>query len=212
MDDIHSPPSSTSIQGNFRGDKHNAPPLHQAIFGDFAKFWSVGGGSGEMANSIFTYDEEKPLIPNAFTNSENIYAGWALSPSSAVVYADQQSIENLTEIDSATVTLYAQCGSNIYTVRYNANGGSGEMEDSIFYIGVLHTLRENTFTHENQTFSGLATSAGGEVIYADKGEMIILSPAMGGTVVTLYAKWEINFGTTLAENLAWLQSNAGQHR
>ena len=170
--------------------------------------YNANGGSGSMANSVFIYDEPQNLRPNAISNGENIFVGWALSPSGAVVYADQQSVENLTETDGATINLYAQWGSNTYTVIYLANGGIGAMEDSVFYIGVLHTLRENTFTREGHAFSGWATSADGAVVYADEREMIYLSPAMGGTVVTLYAKWEINFGTTLAENLAWLQLNA----
>jgi len=153
--------------------------------------YNANGGAGTMGSSVFAYDEEKSLSSNTFTNGEYIFAGWAESSGGALEYSNQQKVKNLSAADNETVTLYALWGSNTYTVSYNANGGNGEMDDSVFYIGVLYKLRENMFSRDHYTFTGWATTAGGIVVYADDAELISLSSAMSGTVMTLYAQWKI---------------------
>jgi hypothetical protein len=70
---------------------------------------------------------------------------------------------------------------NSYAVSYNANGGEGEMEASVFTARVWGNLPANTFTRESYVFTGWAVSAGGNVEYADKAAVINLA-AVGETV------------------------------
>lgn len=96
-----------------------------------------------------------------------------------------------------------------YTVIYNANGGSGVMESSTHIIGTAQTLRINAFTCAGHDFSGWAISSTGTVKYTDGEEVTDLTTT--GKTITLYAVWDIILivpGSTLAEKLAWLQTNA----
>ena len=58
-----------------------------------------------------------------------------------------------------TVTAYAT--GNSYTIRYNANGGSGTMTDQSVTYGSTVTPKTNTFTRANFTFIGWNTQPNG---------------------------------------------------
>ncbi|MDO4369126.1 MAG: BspA family leucine-rich repeat surface protein [bacterium] len=104
---------------------------------------------------------------------------------SASISNDSLVTGNITSDTVCTVTYKA----NNYTVKYDNNGGSGNMEDSIFQYDSSYTLRKNTFTRAGYTFKGWSTSQSGEVKYTDEASVRNLST--GGTV-TLYAVWERN--------------------
>lgn len=75
-----------------------------------------------------------------------------------------------------------------YTVKFNSNGGSGSMENQIFYEGVSQNLNENKFTAPNgYLFEGWSEVSDGEVTYTDKESVIVKSDK------TLYAIWEQKF-------------------
>ena len=103
---------------------------------------------------------------------------WALSE----IYADTEIHPTLTP--------------NTYTVRFEANGGSGTMiAVSYAYdkIQTTDTLPQNTFTKEAFSFKGWAVEAAGKVQYADENSIqsIVNSMAIENkTERTLYAVWE----------------------
>ena len=72
---------------------------------------------------------------------------------------------------------------NTYTVSFDANGGSGEMESQTFYYGVEQTLVENGFTRNKYSFNGWATSRSGSVAYKINTAYSIQQN------ITLYAVW-----------------------
>ena len=95
-----------------------------------------------------------------------------------------------------------------YTVFYNANGGTGSMNSSVFEYGRSHSLKPNTFTMGGYTFAGWARSQDVEVEFTDR-QQVADMPLDGSRRVDLYAKWGIPVPeTTLAQKLAWLQANA----
>ena len=79
--------------------------------------------------------------------------------------------------------------TSTYTIRFNANGGSGWMADQGFSFNVAQTLRANAFTRRDYTFAGWATSADGPVVYSNQQSVSNLATA-NGEVVTLYAVWQ----------------------
>ena len=76
-----------------------------------------------------------------------------------------------------------------YTVRFNANGGTGTMADQTFTVGVAQPLRPNTFTRTGYTFQGWANSTGA-VEFKDNESVTNLSKTQG-EVFNLYAQWKI---------------------
>jgi len=80
------------------------------------------------------------------------------------------------------------CPANTYTVRYNANGGSGTMSNSNHTYDGAEPLRANTFTNGTKKFLGWATSAGSSTVaYADQAVSNLTSA--NGVTVDLYAVW-----------------------
>ena len=66
--------------------------------------------SGTMANQHFVYGTAQNLTTNTYTATDGYtFTGWNTeADGSGDFYADQQLVENLTDVDGAIVTLYAQ--------------------------------------------------------------------------------------------------------
>lgn len=73
------------------------------------------------------------------------------------------------------------CGTPV-VVTFHANGGTGDDYTQNIYGG-KGKLKTNTFTNSDKVFAGWATSAGGEVVYADGAEITV------GSNTDLYAVW-----------------------
>ena len=90
------------------------------------------------------------------------------------------------QINSSTV-LYAQWTQNIYTVKFDPNGGTETMANQAFTFDASATaLANNNFMKEGSTFAGWALKPDGEVVYKNGQAVRNLAPS--GTV-TLYAVW-----------------------
>lgn len=148
------------------------------------------GGTGSMSNLAMTYDVAKALTSNSFSRAGYKFKGWATSASGSVKYTDGQSVKNLTATDNSTVRLYAVWELVAYTVKYNANGGTGSMSNQQHIVGQSLALTANTFSRTGYTFKGWATSAGGGVVYTDGQSVQNIGNA--GSTVNLYAVWQIN--------------------
>jgi len=149
--------------------------------------YNANGGSGTMANSTHIINEAKNLNANSFTRNGYNFIGWSTSATGSVEYLNEQRVTNLSTTAGATVTLYAKWGQS-YTVIYNANGGSGIMENSIHLIDETKKLNTNTFTRTGYNFIGWAFSATGLVEYSNEQSVSNLSTTSGATV-TLYSIW-----------------------
>lgn len=110
--------------------------------------------------------------------------------------------------DADDVTLYAKWSGVPYSVRFNGNGSTGgSMSNQDFEYGTAQELTANGFektcmvTYDANggscgiassetpfSFLGWATSAGGDVEYADEEEVENLT-STSGAVFDLYAKW-----------------------
>lgn len=111
------------------------------------------------------------------------FSGWnTKADGSGTAYAAGRTI-------SAGATLYAQWAANTYTVKFNANGGTGTMADQDFTYDAAAALRTKNFTKVGYHFAGWATSAGGSAVYSDR--QSVKNLASGGSV-TLYAVWVQN--------------------
>lgn len=71
------------------------------------------------------------------------------------------------------------------SVKFNANGGSGEIADQVFDCGMVYELPTNTFTRNGYTFEGWATTSDAKAVeYAEKADYICKNED-----VTFYAVW-----------------------
>ena len=86
-----------------------------------------------------------------------------------------------------------------YTVAFNANGGTGTMDNQDFIYDTAQALRTNSFTRYDYHFVAWNTEADGSGdSYDDEEEVLNLSETGTGTII-LYAQWEENEMRTMFE-------------
>ena len=151
------------------------------------------GGTGTMSDQNFTYGTSQNLTANTFTRTGYTFAGWATSANGNKVYNDKQSVNNLSSTNGATVTLYAKWTANTYTVKFNANGGSGTMNNQSFtYDEEPKALTTNAFTRTGYTFAGWNTKADGTGTKFIDGQKVQNLTANNNSTYNIYAQWTIN--------------------
>lgn len=158
---------------------------------EYSVEFNANGGIGTMAEQTFVYDTAQGLEANKFTKEGYTFKGWSTTADGQVVYADGESVKNLTSTSNGTVTLYAKWEANEYSVEFHANGGTGTMAEQIFVYDTAQELDINKFTKEGYTFKGWSTTADGQVVYVDGASANNLTTENNGTV-TLYAVWGVN--------------------
>ena len=140
-----------------------------------------------MAALMIDVGATKALTANAFKRTGYTFLGWAKSKSATKAdYADKASVKNLAT--SGTVVLYAVWTANVYTVKFDANGGTGKaMASKKYTYDKQYTLPANTFKRTDCTFLGWSKDKKAtKATYKDKAS--IKNLATSGTV-TLYAVW-----------------------
>lgn len=106
------------------------------------------------------------------------------------------------------------CGKEkVYTVTFDANGGSGVMKEQSFVKDVSQALISNAFTREGYAFMGWNTIADGTGVSYSESQEIVLTDD-----ITLYAQWGALTGQKnghtyidlgLPSGLLWATCNVG---
>ena len=148
----------------------------------------ANGGSGSTASSSHVYGTSKALTANGFTRTGYTFKGWATSSgSSTVTYSNKQSVLNLSSVNGDTVKLYAVWQAITYTVKYNANGGSGSRSTSYGYTDTV-SLSGSGFSRNGYSFQGWSKTTTGSVLTAPVSKL----SSTNGATVNLYAIWKAN--------------------
>ena len=143
------------------------------------------GGSGTMADQIAVYDQALTLALNKFVNGALFFAHWTTSVDQ-VEYPDGAVVSNLTTVAGATNFFYAVWEKHSYSIRFNANGGAGEMADQPFDYGESKSLTKNAFTRTGWRF--VRWDGPDETTYEDEESVSNLTP-VDGKVIELFAVW-----------------------
>lgn len=100
---------------------------------------------------------------------------------------------------------------NQYTIKYNANGGSGTMKKQEATYDKSLSLRKNSFVREGYTFKGWNTvkSGGKEETAYENGQNVKNLTAEHKDSITMYAQWEPNVYTVTLENQLELPESSG---
>lgn len=143
----------------------------------------MGDGTNAPGNPS-AYTVEQSVILGNPTCTGYTFAGW-YTDSGFTTAAGSPAIAAGNTGEKA---FYARWTPNTYTVVFNANGGSGSMDNQPFTFDTENNLSANRFSYTGYTFSGWATSANGAKVYNDGQNVKNLTAVSGGTV-TLYARW-----------------------
>lgn len=160
--------------------------------------YNANGGSGAPSSQTKWKDQALTLSRTKPTRTGYTFKGWATSASGSVAYAAGASYTA-----NAAVTLYAVWQANTYTVKYDANGGSGAPGNQTKTYGVALTLSSTKPTRANYTFKGWATSASATTAtYAAGGSYT------ANAAVTLYAVWELAYVSPIIHSLTAARCNS----
>lgn len=147
--------------------------------------FSANGGSGGTAAKAYTFGTVVNLSTVVKpTRTGYIFQGWATTASATTPDITTNPLVNY----ASAKTYYAVWKGNAYTVKFDANGGTGTMPNASFIYGTGKPLPANTFTKESNTFLGWSRTRTSAVVYTDKQIISTLTATNNGTV-TLYAKW-----------------------
>lgn len=145
-------------------------------------------GTNSTYSQEFTCDVAQNLTANSFSRTGYTFAGWnTQADGSGYSYTDEKPVSNLAA-NGETIPLYAQWTANKYTVKFNANGGTGTMNDQGFTYGTAQNLTPNAFEKYGYNFAGWAKTSNGSVAYTD-GQSVSNLTSTNNATVNLYAKW-----------------------
>ena len=144
------------------------------------------GGTGKMPAQKMVYGKAAKLTACKFTRKGYNFAGWSKTPKGSVIFKDKQKVSNLNQ-KGENIKLYA-IWAPVYTVNFNANGGTGAMAKQSFTYGTSGQLSNCSFKREGYVFQGWATSKMGHVSYSDR-QVIKNLLSTSGATLTLYAIW-----------------------
>ena len=154
--------------------------------------YNANGGSGVPSSQTKWYGKTLTLSSTKPTRTGYSFQGWATSASGGVVYAAGGSYTA-----NATATLYAVWKANTYTVKYDANGGSGAPGNQTKTYGKTLTLSSTKPTRTNYNFLGWATSASATTVAYKPGGSYTTNAG-----ITLYAVWELAYVKPRITNLS----------
>lgn len=160
--------------------------------------FNANGGSGTQS-SMTKYGGTALTLPSSttFTYTGKHITAWRLDSASGTSYALGGSYTT-----NSAATFYANWVYNTYSIKFNANGGTGTMANESMTYGTAKALTANTFTREGYRFLGWATSASGSVVYTDGQSVNNLTTTNEGTV-NLYAVWQ-SAGIRVKYNGSWV--------
>lgn len=154
--------------------------------------YDANGGTGTMEEQTVRKDIAVTLRENTFVKDGKMFNGWnTQSDGNGTWYDDLEQVTNLTT-PGEVVTLYAMWSDGFhYNVRFNANGGTGSMNNQEHIYATSKNLSTNLFTRNGYIFCGWNTSADGSGTFYKDGQSVRNLTDVENDIVDLFAIWEI---------------------
>lgn len=182
----------------------NCPSLHELDLSSWNTAKATGfnkfaDGSGLnkiiIGNNVIS---GSGFFPTPATTASGKASNGLWGRDSELVDAGVEKVYTASELDSygstagaLTGTWYAQAEPTYYTVRFDANKGSGTMEDEQIAVGQTTALSKNSLYRDGYALQGWSTSADADTAeYADTASVKDL--AAEGQTATLYAVWDVH--------------------
>ena len=160
--------------------------------------YNANGGSGAPSSQTKWKDQTLKLTTTKPTRTGYTFQGWATSANGSVAYA---AGANYTA--NSAVTLYAVWKAITYTIKYDANGGSGAPGNQTKTYGVTLILSSTKPTRTNYIFKGWGTSTSATTVSYASGASYTTNAA-----ITLYAIWELGYVKPRIVNLSIVRSDS----
>ena len=160
-------------------------------------FNANGADGGEtMVNQAFVYDVTQNLDHVGFTYAGYAFERWSTDTNynyQTKYHLDGAAVANLAT--GGVVNLYANWTGIVYTVRFDANGGTGVMDPMTCTYGKSTNLIACAFARDGWGFKGWTNSLAEGVLFADRARVTNLTTS---AEVTLLACWTgVTYSVTL---------------
>ncbi|MBQ7365968.1 MAG: InlB B-repeat-containing protein, partial [Spirochaetaceae bacterium] len=142
--------------------------------------YNLGGGTNHSDNPARYTVETQPITLSPATKTGYTFNGWE---------KDGSPITEIAQGTTEDISLTAQWTANIYTVKFEGNGGSGSMDPQEFDYDQTQSLTNNQFTRIDHEFVGWNTVANGKGDSYENGQSVSNLTADPNGSVTLYAQW-----------------------
>ncbi|MCK9170663.1 MAG: leucine-rich repeat protein [Treponema sp.] len=159
------------------------------------------GGTGNVLSVSGISGSTVKLADNSFEKDGYIFTGWSTNSSSSTVnYTDGDSVT----ISDSDIILYA-VWDTLYTLKFDSNGGIGEISSLKGMSGKMISLTANTFTNNGYLFAGWSESKNDRKIKYYDGSTFTFD----NSSVTLYAVWVNNtISGSCGKNAKWAFSTS----
>ena len=144
----------------------------------------IGSGYGKNKNYRNSSCGDITITGGVISATMGKYAECSIG---AGLYGTVGTISIAGSPDPVKTSPYNQSFEEKYTVKFDANGGTGTMKDQTFCVGVSAPLVQNSFSRSGYAFVGWSTSKTGQVEYTNRQYVEDLVAKDG--VLKLYAKW-----------------------
>lgn len=152
----------------------------------------ANGGVGSMASTKTSTGVQTTLATNRFFKAGYKFDGWATSSNGSKAYGEgvTTTFDDSHLVDTNKVKLYAlwiKDDTQWAKITFRGNGSDGgSMTVQEVLKNSTTALNNNGFTRTGYTFEGWATTAGGEKIYDNQGNI------RTSTDIELFAVWKAN--------------------
>lgn len=148
--------------------------------------YNANGGVGAPGSQSYNYGNDTYLSGTIPTRTGYTFLGWSLqSNASSHSYSAGQKWSGYNE---GIYTLYAIWKINTFSIKYDANGGSGAPSNQIKIYGQNLTLSNAVPTRQNYDFLGWSTNQSAAVAEYPAG-----STYTANSGATLYAVWKLAY-------------------
>ncbi|MBR3415016.1 InlB B-repeat-containing protein, partial [Candidatus Saccharibacteria bacterium] len=163
--------------------------------------WGINANSSDVSeNKYFGLPSYSSATTTALTTKANVETS-----STVPIYYGAKvttAIAPGTYNGDVLYTVISNPSCSVYTIVFNANGGTGEMNNQAITVGVATNLHANEFERTGYNFLGWSTSSNGktgnavdgigtaaDVDYANEASVTDISDF--NTTLNLYAIWEV---------------------
>lgn len=170
--------------GTYKGTLTASGSISVSAKTSYTITYNANGGSGAPSKQTKWYGTSITLSSEKPTRTGYTFKGWGTSSATTTVSYSAGA----TYSSNSSITLYAIWTAKTYTVKFDANGGSGAPSNQTKTHGVSLTLSSTKPTRTNYTFKGWGTSASSTTVSYAAGASYTNNAA-----ITLYAIWEQSY-------------------
>ena len=157
-------------------------------------YYGNGNTGGSTSPTTHTSDVPANLATNGYTKTNYYFKEWnTKADGTGTSYGEGEEVVNLMST-SGTFNLYAIWITSVqektFTIKYNANGGSGSMANTTFVESEAKYLSTCTFTRDGYRFVEWNTKPDGTGSIYEENEIVEFEGETDGQVLTLYAQWQ----------------------